>query len=173
MYLVIHEVNKLQHVHIPYSDLVLKGFSCTSIKEGYHSVRFKICVLVISNLVQKIYDLLFLCSFENRSSNKRVCVDCGKTCNAFKNLPEVHPAWYTKWIQYHINRGTIRKVRHILYRHYSGNYSLITVSSCHFVTDGDLSELCDIYFYDHVDTRAHGIAIFFSGKGLYRNDLSS
>ena len=61
-----------------------------------------------------------------------------------EDLTDVHTGRHTQRVQHDVKRAAIRKERHILYRKYTGNDTLVTVTTCHLITDGDLSLLCNV-----------------------------
>ena len=52
-----------------------------------------------------------------------------------KDLTDIHSGRHTQWIQNDIKRTAIRKIWHILYRKYTGNDTLVTMTSGHLITD--------------------------------------
>ena len=53
-----------------------------------------------------------------------------------------------------MSSGTsVWKEWHIFYRKYTGNNTLVTMTSGHLITNGNLSLLCDVDTYGLVNTR--------------------
>ena len=77
-----------------------------------------------------------------------------------KYLTDVHTGRYAERVKNDVKRTTVRKERHILYRKYAGNYTLVTVTTGHLVTYGDLTFLSDVDSYGLVYARSKLIAIF-------------
>ncbi len=51
----------------------------------------------------------------------------------FQNLPDIHARRHTKRVQHHINRGAIRKERHVFLWHNLGNNAFVAVTPRHFI----------------------------------------
>src|SRR5699024_7954240 len=62
-------------------------------------------------------------------------------------------------VQHDIQRTSVRKERHILNRKHAGNDTLVTVTSGHLISDGDLSLLCNVNSYRLVHTRRQLVAV--------------
>ena len=61
-----------------------------------------------------------------------------------EDLPDVHSGRHTKWIKNDIKRTAIWKEWHIFYRKYTGNYTLVTMTSGHLITNRNLSLLGNV-----------------------------
>ena len=68
-------------------------------------------------------------------------------------LSDIHTGRYTQRIQHDIQRPSVWQERHILYRKHTGNDTLISVTSRHFISDRDLSLLCNVNAHCLVYTR--------------------
>ena len=77
-----------------------------------------------------------------------------------QDLSDVHTGRYTQRIQHDIQRTAVRKEWHILNRKYSGNDTLITMTTSHLITNGDLSLLCDVNTYRLIYSRRQLVTIF-------------
>ena len=67
-----------------------------------------------------------------------------KTLSLIHILSDVHSGRYTQRIQHDIKRTSVWKEWHILNRKYTGNDTLVTMTSGHLITDRDLSLLSDV-----------------------------
>ena len=76
-----------------------------------------------------------------------------------KHLSDVHTGRYAERVKNDVKRTTIRKERHILYRKYTGNNTLVTVTAGHLITYGDLTFLSDVDSYGLVYARSKLIAV--------------
>src|SRR5690606_22196069 len=74
-------------------------------------------------------------------------------------LTEIHTGRHTQRVQYDINWRTVRKERHILYRHDLGNNTLVTVATGHLVTHLTLTLTGNIDFGHLLDTRLELITL--------------
>ena len=89
-----------------------------------------------------------------------------------QDLSDIHSGRHTQRVQHDIKRTSVRKEWHIFYRKYTGNNTLVTVTSGHLITNGNLSLLCDIDTYGLVYTRGHLIAILSCKYlGIYDNTV--
>ncbi len=77
-----------------------------------------------------------------------------------QDLSDVHTGRYTQRIQYDIQRTAVWKEWHILYRKYTGNNTLVTMTTSHLITNGDFSLLCDIDTYCLIYSRRQLVTIF-------------
>ena len=91
-----------------------------------------------------------------------------------QDLSDIHTGRYAQWVQYDVERTTIRKERHILNRKYTGNDTLVTMTTSHLITNGDFSLLCNVYTNRLVYSWWQFIAIF-SRKDLciHNNTVST
>ena len=62
----------------------------------------------------------------------------------FQHLSDVHSGRYAQRIQNDIQRTAVRQERHIFNRKYTGNNTLVTVTTSHFVTNRNLTFLSNI-----------------------------
>ena len=62
----------------------------------------------------------------------------------FKHLTDVHSGRNAQGVQHDLQRRTVGQERHILLGQYAGNNTLVAVTACHLVADGDLSLLRDV-----------------------------
>src|SRR5260370_1289937 len=69
---------------------------------------------------------------------------------SLQNLTDVHSRRYTERIEHDLYRGTVRKVRHVLFRQDSGDDAFVTVTSGHLVADRKLALHSDEDL-DHLD----------------------
>ena len=58
-----------------------------------------------------------------------------------QHLSQVHAGRYTDWVQYQVDRGTVREERHVLFGQDSSDHALVAVTAGHLVTLGDLPSL--------------------------------
>mgnify|MGYP000703683748 CR=1 FL=1 len=86
-----------------------------------------------------------------------------------QNLTDIHTGRYAQWVEHDVQRTSVLQERHIFLRQDAGNNTLVSVTSRHLISDGDLTFLCDIAANDHVDTRRKLIRIF-SGEHLDIHD---
>ena len=76
-----------------------------------------------------------------------------------QNLSDIHTGRYAQRVQYDIERTAVRKERHILYRKYTGNDTLVTMTASHLIADGNLSLLCDVDADGLIYTRSQLVAV--------------
>ena len=61
-----------------------------------------------------------------------------------KYLSNVHTGRHTQRVQNNIKGTSVGKIGHILHRKHTGNNTLITMTTGHFITNGNLSLLRNI-----------------------------
>ena len=86
-----------------------------------------------------------------------------------QDLSDIHTGRYAQWVQYDVQRTAVRKERHILYRKYTGNDTLVTMTTSHLIADGNLSFLCNVDTNGLIYTRSQLVAVL-SCKYLRIND---
>ena len=86
-----------------------------------------------------------------------------------QDLSDIHTGRYAQWVQHDVERTAIRKERHILNRKYTGNDTLVTMTTSHLIADGNLSLLCNVDTNGLIYTRSQLVAVL-SCKYLRIND---
>ena len=76
-----------------------------------------------------------------------------------KHLPDIHTGRHAQRVQHDIQRASVRQERHILHREHAGNDTLVTMASCHLISDGDLSLLRDVDAHCLVHARRQLITV--------------
>ena len=76
-----------------------------------------------------------------------------------QNLSDVHTGRHAQRVQHDIQGTSVGKIRHIFNRKHSGNDTLVSVTACHLIADGDLSLLRDIDADCLVDAGAELVAV--------------
>ena len=61
-----------------------------------------------------------------------------------QHLSDIHTGRHAQGVQHDIQGTSIGKERHILHRKHTGNHTLVSVTSSHLVTHGDLSLLGNV-----------------------------
>ena len=90
----------------------------------------------------------------------------------FKHLTDVHSGRNAQGVQHDLQRSTVGQERHILLRQYARHNTLVAVTACHLVADGDLSLLRDVNAHHHVNARAELVVVFL-GEYLHIHDGTS
>ncbi len=93
---------------------------------------------------KRFRDLGLLCAVENRSHDLPSEFRRGSSEMDFKHLTDVHSGRNAERVKHDVERSSVFKERHILLRKNSRNNALVTVTSCHFVSDGNSSSLREI-----------------------------
>ena len=148
MNLIIYKVVELEVIHITYGYTVIKLLTGSAVCKLNLTVVNLIAVFI--NIIADIgkfktfSDVIFVSTVKYRSHHLPAKCHSGIAEVNFKNLTDVHTRRYAQWVKHDIKRTTVRKEWHILLRKYTGNYTLVTVTTCHLVTGLNLSLLCDI-----------------------------
>ena len=129
MHLVINHVSQFQHVDHTHGCRLVETFSRSSVIQiGGSESRHTCLVRVFVDIVQRG-------TIKNRSCKLQSQILSGPTQHGFEYLSQVHTGRHTQRIQTNINRSSVRQERHILYPYHAGYNTLVTVTSCHLITD--------------------------------------
>ena len=139
MDLVVYQMVELQHIHVADGYRIVEVLSCTSVSES------ELTVSGISCLIQEFQDVLLNCAVEYRCGDIPALLLAGQSEVDLKCLSYVHTGRYAQRVKHYLERLTILKERHILFRKYSGDNTLVTVTSGHLIADVDLSLGGDVY----------------------------
>ena len=128
---------------------------------------FQIDIIICQ--IQSVHNIILVRTVENRGGNVKAKCLCSKAQVNLKYLSNIHTGRHAQRVQHDIQRTSVRKKRHILHRKHAGNNTLVSVTACHLVADGDLSLLRNIDAHCLVYTRSQLIA-GFSRKYLRIHD---
>ena len=120
-------------------------------------------VYIIVCQFQGILNIFLVCAVENRSGYVKSKCCCCKAQVDLQHLSDVHTGRHTQRIQHDVQRTSVRQERHILYRKYTGNDTLVSVTTSHLIADRDFSLLCDVDADCLVYSRRKFVAVF-TGK---------
>src|SRR3989344_6473472 len=138
--LVFYHVVELEHIHIAHSHVLFERFAVPPVVELYFPV-------VRVSRLGKLFANFFV--FRTQEWRNYCLVTQRVRCESkvhFKNLPQVHAGRHAKRRKNYVDRGSIRSIRHIFFRQYSGDNSFVAVASGELVSDGNVSDLRD---FDH------------------------
>ena len=122
-------------------------------------------VHIIVRQIQGVHNINFVRAVKYRRCHVKAQGLSGKGQVDFQYLSDIHTGRHAQGIQNDVQRTSVRQIRHIFHRKHTGNNTLVAVSSCHLITDGNLSLLCYINAYGLVYTGRKLIAVL-SGKYL-------
>ena len=83
-------------------------------------------------------------TIEDRSSELHTEFGSCRTEDGFENLTDVHTRWHTQRVEHDIHRSTVLEEWHILLTNHLGNNTLVTVATCHLITNTNLTLLSDV-----------------------------
>src|SRR4030095_9887860 len=86
------------------------------------------------------------CSVEDWRCELDTEFQTSPTKNSFIDLPKVHTAWYTEWVQYNINWGSVLKEWHVFSTNNLSNNTFISVTACHLISHFQLTLHREINF---------------------------
>ena len=118
------------------------------------------------------FDFVFCGTVEHRGDRAESQTQGSPTKVDFQNLTDVHTARNAQRIQDDIDRSTVFEIRHIFHRNHTGNDTLVTMTSGHFVTGGELTALCDGDADTFVDACGQ-ISIVIAAEDLDINHFSA
>ena len=157
MHLVINQVTQFQHINYADSCRLVKTFTCSTVIEiCFTEIRNTCSTCCTGNFIS------FTCFFRNifqRSTIKNRCsivlaefFSCpAQYC--FVNLSDVHTRRHTKRVKNYIDNTSVSQERHIFVAYDTRNNTLVTVTTCHLITDFQFTFLCDIHFRQLYDSR--------------------
>ncbi len=102
-----------------------------------------VCIIVCH--LQSIHDIMLVCAIEDWCRYIKAKYLCSKTQVNLKHLSDIHTGRYAQWVQNDIKWTTIWQERHILNRENTRDNTLVTMTTSHLITNGDLSLLCNVY----------------------------
>ena len=100
-------------------------------------------------------------SFNGRISflNLSAQIADSHTQMSLQNLTNVHTRRHAQWVQYNIHWSTVWQERHILFTHNAGNYTLVTMTTGHLITNRNLTLLGNVDTNHLIYTRVQLIII--------------
>ena len=104
-------------------------------------------IYIVICKIQSVHDIVLVRTIKYRCRYVETKRFCSKAQVNLQNLSDIHSGRNAQRIQHDIKWTSIRKEWHILYRKYTGNDTLVTMTSCHFIADRDFSLLCNINTY--------------------------
>ena len=120
-----------------------------------------VCIIICH--LQSIHDIMLVCTIEDWCRYVKSKYLCSKAKVNLKHLSDIHTGRYAQWVQHDIKWTTIWQEWHIFYRKYTGNNTLVTMTSSHLITNGDFSLLCNVNADCLVYSRRKFVAVF-TGK---------
>ena len=87
----------------------------------------------------------------------------------FQYLTDVHSGRYAQRVEHYLERLSVIQERHVFFRQYPGDNTLVSVASCHLVSYIDLSLGGNVASYQFVHTRRQFITVF-AAEDLYIYD---
>ena len=86
-------------------------------------------VYIIVCQFQGILNIFLVCAVENRGGYVKSKRCCCKAQVDLQHLSDVHTGRHTQRVQHDVQRTSVRQERHILYRKYTGNDTLVSVTT--------------------------------------------
>ena len=152
MDLVIHKMVKFHHVNIPNRRLLLKRLTRPTIAKPCLHVMWDLHKQLINRwnlflafnflnptlymlicLARNFTNLLLSCTVKHRCNTAKSKNLRRPAEMRLKYLANIHSARHSKRIQTYINRPTVLKKRHVLFRHNLCNNAFVAVTTGHFV----------------------------------------
>ena len=127
----------------------------------FEFIPFQVYIIVCQ--FQGILNIFLVCAVENRGGYVKSKRCCCKAQVDLQHLSDVHTGRHTQRVQHDVQRTSVRQERHILYRKYTGNDTLVSVTTSHLIADRDFSLLCDVDADCLVYSRRKFVAVF-TGK---------
>ena len=118
------------------------------------------CIDIIVCHLQHVLNIFGGRTVKDRSGDLDAQCFAGKAQMYFQYLSDIHTGRYTQRIQADVQRTAVGQEGHILYGKYAGNNTLVSVTSGHLITDGDLSLMGDVNTDGFVDAGRQLITVF-------------
>src|SRR4030042_2346401 len=147
MYFIINKVVQLHHVHVSNCYWRVIGLSCSAFIKCYLTFCRK------STLFEESFYFCFFCTLKYRGCNVKSEGLCCPAKMRLEYLPNIHSRWHTERIKNNVNRGSIRKIRHVFIQQNHRTYSFVTMTTCHLITYLDFSFHRNIYLYYFIHPR--------------------
>ena len=154
MNLIVYQMVEFEHIHVSYGYRIIERFACPAVSQ------LELSCSRISAFVEKLYNVFLSSAVEYRGGNvPALLLGCKSEVN-FQYLSYIHSGRYAQRVKHYLKRLTVFQEWHILFRKDSGNNTLITMASCHLISNVNLSLGCNVASYQLVDSRRKFIAVF-------------
>ena len=147
VHLVFYHVTEFEHVGHTYSCLLVKLFTSGSI------VKLSCAIAWESGFVRPFAEVFEMSTVEDGGSELETEFLTCVTQYCFKHLTDVHTRRHTEGVEHDVYGSTISKEWHVFLTHDFGYDTLVTVATCHLITDTNLTLLSDVDFC-HLDNAA-------------------
>src|SRR5699024_6792373 len=162
------QVVQFQHVHVADGDLFWEWFARATVVQSCLTIASNQTNTIACwvDVVEQTGDFFSFCTVEDRGGHidrsgfawqvrqlleevwfafDLPTVGGGPAEVQFHNLAQVHTSWYTQWVQDHVDRSTVFHEWHVFNWENLGDNTLVTVTTGHLVTVGNLTFLCNVY----------------------------
>ena len=140
MHLIVNHVMQFDDVDDTHGSFLVETLPCFTIIQVCMAKVRKLC------LSDQVFNFLYRSTIKYRCSELKAQLFTRPSEDSLIYLPEVHTRWYTKWVQYNVNRCTVFQEWHIFFTYYLGNDTLVTVTTRHLITHLQLTLAGKIYF---------------------------
>ena len=165
MDLIIHQMVKLQHIHVTHRNRVIKEFAGTAVPKA------QLAAARVTGIFQQVNGVDFAGSVKYRSRDIPVFIFGSQSQMYLQDLPDVHSGRYAQRVQHDLKGLSAFQEGHVLFRKDPGDNTLVSVTSGHLVADADLTLGGNVAPNQFVDSRRQLVAVF-SGEYLYVYDDS-
>ena len=111
------------------------------------------CIYIIVCQFQGIHDVNLVCTIKYRCCNIETKDFRCQTQMNLKHLSDIHSGRHTQRIQHDVKRTSVWQKWHIFNRQYTGNDTLVTMTTSHLIADLNFSLLCNINAHGLIYTR--------------------
>src|SRR5215218_2046298 len=168
VYLVVHQVQELQDVHVADSDPAVERLAGPAVVEGNlaAAAHADLGRRVAAHLLDGLVDVLHLGAREDRGRDEdrlaavlAQALARGPPEMGLEDLADVHPARHAERAQDHVHRRTVLHERHVLFGHDLRYDALVAVPARELVALGDLALGRDEDAHHLVDARLELVAV--------------
>ncbi len=110
MNFIVHQVEELEHIHIPNRHGVIKLLARAPV------IHCGLAIFSKPRLLQELLDIMLLRPIKDRSGAVQTESLSGHAEVHLQRLPDIHAAWHPKWVENDIHRAAIRQKGHIFVR---------------------------------------------------------
>ena len=138
VHLIFYHVTELKHVGHTYCCLLVEFFT------GGTIIKLSCAVAGKTSLVGPFAEVFEVCTVEDGGSKLETELLTSVTKYGFKHLSDVHTRRHTEGVKYDVDGSTISEEWHIFLTHDLRDNTLVTVATCHLITDTNLTLLSDV-----------------------------
>ena len=164
--LVVYQVNEFQVVHVTDGNSVFKRFARSAVVQLYFAVHFARFGVDHAVFFKQFLYFRFRCAVKHGGSDFPSQNFGDESQVYFQNLTDVHTGRYAQGVEHYLQRSTVFHEGHVFFRQHTGNDTLVTVTACHLVADGNFTFLRNVHTHQLAYAGVKFVLVF-TGEHLY------